>query len=148
MEEKLNRIQDKITKAMLNKNPKPRQYNPKNGNGYTTGKITDSILTRSKLLDTHTYSSIPDDDERLDHGSELLAKMQERNSIQDRIRSLTEGSIMNDTDRLYMGKDDNIDAADRVAVGRQSFFRNVNQFNVVSQKGRPISRMEESMLYK
>jgi len=148
MEEKLNRIQDKITKAMLNKNPKPRQYNPKNGNGYTTGKITDSILTRSKLLDTHTYSSIPDDDERLDHGSELLAKMQERNSIQDRIRSLTEGSIMNDTDRLYMGKDDNVDAADRVAVGRQSFFRNVNQFNVVSQKGRPISRMEESMLYK
>lgn len=148
MEEKLNRIQDKITKAMLNKNPKPRQYNPKNGNGYTTGKITDSILTRSKLLDTHTYSSMPDDDERLDHGSELLAKMQERNSIQDRIRSLTEGSIMNDTDRLYMGKDDNVDAADRVAVGRQSFFRNVNQFNVVSQKGRPISRMEESMLYK
>ena len=148
MEEKLNRIQDKITKAMLNKNPKPRQYNPKNGNGYTTGKITDSILTRSKLLDTHTYSSIPDDDDRLDHGSELLAKMQERNSIQDRIRSLTEGSIMNDTDRLYMGKDDNVDAADRVAVGRQSFFRNVNQFNVVSQKGRPISRMEESMLYK
>ena len=148
MEEKLNRIQDKITKAMLNKNPKPRQYNPKNGNGYTTGKITDSILTRSKLLDTHTYSSIADDDERLDHGSELLAKMQERNSIQDRIRSLTEGSIMNDTDRLYMGKDDNVDAADRVAVGRQSFFRNVNQFNVVSQKGRPISRMEESMLYK
>jgi hypothetical protein len=148
MEEKLDRIQDKITKAMLNKNPKPKQYTPKNGNGYTTGKITDSILTRSKLLDTHTYSSIPNDDERLDHGSELLAKMQERNSIQDRIRSLTEGSIMNDTDRLYMGKDDNIDAADRVAVGRQSFFRNVNQFNVVSQKGRPISRMEESMLYK
>ena len=146
MEEKLNRIEEKLTKSMVGKHPQV-----KNGNGFTSGKVTDSILTRSKLLDKHVYSSLPDDDERLDYGSDLLAKMQKRTALQDKIRHLTEGGrtkYPNDIDQIYMGKQDNIDSADRVAVGRQSFFRNVNQFNVVSQKGRNISRMEESMLYK
>ena len=151
MEQKLDRIEEKLTKSMLGKNPQPKQYRSKNGNGFTTGKVADSILTRSKLLDKHTYSSLPDADERLDHGSDLLAKLQKRNALQDKIRHLTEHGktkYPNDTDQIYMGKQDNIDSADRVAVGRQSFFRNVNQFNVVSQKGRNISKMEESMLYK
>ena len=148
MEEKLDRIEEKLSKALIGKNPQPKEYRPKDGSGFSTGKISDSILSRSKLLDQHTYSTLPDDDERLGIGSDLLAKMQKRNAIQDKIRHLKGDSRPNDTDNVYMGKDDEVDAADLIAVSRQSFFRNVNQFNVISQKGREISRIEENMLYK
>ena len=151
MDEKLDRIEEKLTKSMIGKHPQPKEYKSKGGNGFTSGKVTESILTRSKLIDKHTFSSIPNDDERLNYGSELLDKMEKRNALQDKIRQLTGESrtkYPNDTDKIYMGKEDNVDGADRVSVSRQSFFRNVNQFNVVSQKGRSISKMEEALLYK
>ena len=134
---------------MRNRNPAPKVDQSKQG--YTTGKLSQSSLSRSALLDQHTYNEIMNDDERLEN-SALLKLQQEQNSLSEHIKSLT-GKRSNikyghDQDRIYMGKSDDVEAGHEVAVSRQSFFRDQNKFNVVSSKGRPISRMVEAMLYK
>lgn len=152
MDLKIDKIKDILSKQQRLKNPPPKVDKPNRGNGYTSGKLANSVLSRTAIFNQHTAEDVlGGDDERLEN-SALLKLQQEQFKLSEHIKSLT-GKRSNtkfghDQDRIYMGLADDVEAGHDVAVSRQSFFRDQNKFNVVSQKGRQISRMEEAMLYK
>lgn len=150
MEGKLAKIEEKLSKAVRGKAP---MYKTKDGQGYTSGNQADSVLndTRTKKMNEYTTIDQLPEDERLEP-LELTKKLQERRDLEDRIKQHMRNnkhSYGPDVDKLYLGGR-NITGAqtgNEISLVRQSFFRNINQYNVVSQKGRPISKLEQSMLY-
>ena len=151
MEEKLNRIEEKLSKAVRNRTPQDPEYKPniKTGNGYSSGKQSDSLLSRAQLINQYTgENDVLPDDERI-MNTQLLQKIQERAAIQDRIKlAIGKQAYNHDQDKLFMGELDIPQSGNEIALSRNSFFADLNKFNTVSKNARNINPLEQSMLYK
>ena len=149
MEEKLQRIEEKLSEVVRNKRPKNPEYKSKYGNGYTSGKQSDSLLTRTQMLNQHTAVDVLPEDERIIPDMRLLSKLQKKTALEDRIGSILKKNkhgYHHDQDKIYLGENDNFETGNETALSRNSFFRDLNKFNVVS--GKRVSPMEQAMLYK
>ena len=150
MEGKLSTLKQKLDEKMRGKAPINKDFQSQNGNGFTSGKQSESVISKTSIVNQFTGRDILPEDERLDQ-TYILEKIQRKNKTQDKLNHILRQNKQkygHDTDRLYMGQDDMASTGDEIALSRNSFFKDLNKFNVISKNGRNISPLEQAILYK
>ena len=96
-------------------------------------------------MNQYTHNDILPDDERLED-TRLLNKLQQRAALQQRIhQAVSNTRYGHDQDKIFLGEEDIPQTGDEIALSRNSFFADLNKFNV--KNGKRMSNIDQSMLY-